>query len=294
MSKSSTILHQKWQWAVLNDHTAIVDLMVAWYRTHLNTPIKLKHRTVSIWCMEMRCSENVMVSFSISHPSHVSEPAFPMALMKTSRSVIEQLFAKSYVNGDNIEPREDPHLRENPLGKLLNFLVKYCDVQLAVKVMGVHFPHDFPIFREVNLDTTWTVAVESGLDILRALLRIPEVDLGSTDEDGYTALALTVKRGHTEMVELLFRAQDDRSHVQHPAWRSEEGETLIHMATQRRNTDILRIPLDRQRFTVNWEDRFGETPLIVAILRNRVDVVDLLLRCPNIDARSVALCGLAR
>lgn len=287
--RAHMIPYHKWQWAVLNDHAAVLDLMFHLWdsRTRdLRTKMWRERDGMRHWAMGMKGQDHLWLSLSSgsSSASDASEAEAPAALPETSRSMFEELLARSKVNDNLISGGIVPGgLSFYPIP--LTFLVKELHTLFTVSVTGV-VPFGYRLkFQQGIFDLTWTIGVISGFNILESLLRIPEVDLGSTDGQGYTALARAVQTGNTEMVKLLFKAQDDRPHAQYPAWRSYEGDTLLMTAVLPGHTEILQIILERQPFTVNWQRDSGETALSIAIQLGRVAMVAMLLGCPDLDTR---------
>ncbi|KIW18722.1 hypothetical protein PV08_03011 [Exophiala spinifera] len=279
---------QRWNWAVLHDHSALIDLMyTASSNTHLH--VLRKGPRDALWTTRMKSHEHLWLSvIPIPIKSHIPDAPkseYPFALAQTSRRfTLEEILAKAHVNDRMNRLGAFEVLRRIKRATLLNFLVTRSNTQFTVFVHGGPGAEtDLRIHTERRgYPLAWNIGDRSGFEILEALLRIPEVDLRSTDEEGFTALALAVRQNNTNLVKILFKAQGDRPHVQYPAWRSTRtGESLLMMAVQKRNLEMMSTILVRQPLTVNWIDKDGSTALVQAIQSSYAAGVQLLLDCPE-------------
>ncbi|KDO19582.1 TKL protein kinase [Saprolegnia parasitica CBS 223.65] len=119
------------------------------------------------------------------------------------------------------------------------------------------------------------IAAKSGsLALLGMLLASPSTDIDAINEDGDTALAMTVANNHVEATSLLVRAGANVSML------LPNGSSVLHAAVLSRATnsaDMLQILLTSPSITIDQTDQEGYTALARAVLAQRADLVEQLV-----------------
>ena len=111
------------------------------------------------------------------------------------------------------------------------------------------------------------------IEILKILLSIEGVNINIANSRGQTALWLACEKGHNEVVKLLLGLDEEaNSFVLQPNSKVEEG-----------NLNTLLITNFQSNVDPNQFDQNGTSPLWIARELRRTNIVDLLLRHPNID-----------
>ncbi|KKY27266.1 putative ankyrin repeat domain-containing protein 50 [Phaeomoniella chlamydospora] len=121
---------------------------------------------------------------------------------------------------------------------------------------------------------------ENHVNIVRCLLNHPDVNPNVRDVDGYTPLMTACRRGHHSIVSLFL----DNNHIPPPdfiypiTWY---GNTLLHDAARNCDPELVSILLHHHhhfsagpvfRSVINTQDKFGKTPLMLAIIK--YDILD--------------------
>ena len=113
------------------------------------------------------------------------------------------------------------------------------------------------------------------IEVLKILLSIEGVNINIANSRGQTALWLACEKGHNEVVKLLLGLDEEaNSFVLQPTCNSkvEEGNLNTSLITNSQSN------VDPNQF-----DQNGKSPLWIARDLGRTNIVDLLLRHPNID-----------
>lgn len=126
-------------------------------------------------------------------------------------------------------------------------------------------------------------SIKAHWDVVRVLLKHPNIDANLRCHDGYTALIMASKNGHVGVVRVL---------LQHPkkvnvnescnegraafSWACEEGHSDVVCEFLKHDTVV-------DAAVVNAKDNHGFTPLMVASMRDRLEVVRVLLNEEKVD-----------
>ena len=66
-------------------------------------------------------------------------------------------------------------------------------------------------------------------------------------------------------------------------YQDEDGDTAAHRASERGQTECVRILADTGKVDWNKTEFEGETPLHCAIVNEYSEIVDIIIRCPHVD-----------
>ena len=121
-------------------------------------------------------------------------------------------------------------------------------------------------------------------EAIKALIENGKCDVNATDASGKTSLfwAISAARNESESfdpiiaVKLLLPLTDVNI-------KNIEGKTVLHIAMEITNTEILEELLKTPSLDVNIQDEKGDTALHIAITENNEDAVDMLLNKPETD-----------
>ncbi len=119
-------------------------------------------------------------------------------------------------------------------------------------------------------------ALKGHLEIVRELLKVPEIEVNKKNRDGNTALMFAAFKGHSEIVQELLKAPGIEVNQQNRWW----GNTALMEAAFNGRTKVVQELLKAPEIEVNQQNKYGETALINAINSlslNSRDIVKLLL-----------------
>jgi len=115
-------------------------------------------------------------------------------------------------------------------------------------------------------------AARGSVPIIDALLEDPKADVQALDANGNTPLDSAVLHGQLRTLETLLRHHADATYI-HPL----DGRGALHEACMRGFPDLLQ-PLLAAGADPSAHDRFGQTPLDIALAYKNANVVAALLR----------------
>ena len=120
---------------------------------------------------------------------------------------------------------------------------------------------------------------------LGALLDRPDVDVNVRAQKDITPLHVASEAGHVGCVVALLASPDIKVSL-----RSESGATPLFLACESGHADVVRLFLDhvsgdsnKRRWLINKPSHSGRAPLYAAAARNYVEIVAILLACPEIQ-----------
>ena len=125
---------------------------------------------------------------------------------------------------------------------------------------------------------------------IKTFLVCPGIEINVHNNDGYTPLNMAVDKGLTEMVKIFLGHQ----RIDVNKLNTGQKQNVVLIASERRDTEILRLLLEHPQTFVNQKDVNGYTAMSMAVKnlkkpgRGKVDrkyleVVYLLLKCPKTD-----------
>jgi len=143
--------------------------------------------------------------------------------------------------------------------------------------------HDVKIDRDVNEKTPLHIAAENGALECVELLSSCKDMLNDRDELGLTALHLAASNKHTKTCEFLISKGSDVT------FGDGNGCTALHLAVKAGSLNTVKILLDcLLPSTLEHKDSSQNTPLHVACMHNRRDVLKFLLdRGADVTARNI-------
>lgn len=126
--------------------------------------------------------------------------------------------------------------------------------------------------------------VSAGLvESLRALVQLGMVNVNLTDDEGRSLLHLAVEYNQPEIMRVLLGAPGINVNL-----RDKNGSTPLLRAAAAGVTECVRLllsfsPQGGQPVEVNLQNHRHRTPLMAAVLYNRVSCVNLLVSAPGVD-----------
>ena len=134
--------------------------------------------------------------------------------------------------------------------------------------------------RNEDGETALMQASENGhIEIVKALLKVEEVNVNARNEDGETALMLAYKSGHTEIVKTLVKAKSIGASINKKSFDA----TVLMRASENGHTEIVKALLEAEGIDVNAKNSDGETALMWASRDGRTETVKILLKAEGID-----------
>ncbi|KAI0904465.1 ankyrin [Ustulina deusta] len=124
------------------------------------------------------------------------------------------------------------------------------------------------------------------LDVLKALLRCPSLDVNITDNIGLNPLLTAVKEESFLTAQLLLSYSTIDVNFQTPA-----GINSLLVAVGRGNLEIVQLLLSHPYIDINLPDSFGMTPLLSAANSASLGLVWLLLNDPRTDRTLKCMAG---
>ncbi|KAF5572617.1 ankyrin repeat [Fusarium pseudoanthophilum] len=125
-------------------------------------------------------------------------------------------------------------------------------------------------------------ATNGHLSVVQTLLK-NGADYESKDKYGRSALLVAAWSGFDDIVRLLL------SHGADPTSSDDIGRSVLFYMVTTEHVSVLERLLDDDRLDVNIRDRYGSTPLSVAICHNKLSMVEILLAnpgtCPETEDR---------
>ena len=115
-------------------------------------------------------------------------------------------------------------------------------------------------------------AVEGGNEVIIETLLSSGLDIDSRGNDGTTPLMVAAAKGEEKTVDLLLSKGAD------PFLKNFMGRNLLHAAAEGGNSSIVRSMLSCDIDINSKDDESSATPLIIAVMHNRVEVVKYLLQ----------------
>jgi len=128
------------------------------------------------------------------------------------------------------------------------------------------------------------LAVENGhLDLVRLLLTHPSIDVNVPDADLRTPLFLAVMSGQADVVQVLLAAGAD------PNLQSKDMNTPLHCLVTQESSDhvesLLKLFLESGA-DVNLHNRYGETPLGIAVVALNCTAVEMITGSGHADVNA--------
>jgi len=142
----------------------------------------------------------------------------------------------------------------------------------------------------------WRQCWRGDVDAVRKALQ-GGTDVNEVGKDEVTCLMLAVREGHSSIVEILLKEPGidvNRKDV--------NGSTALHLACRYNKVDLLQQLLLHPSgglYCLEWQDKWGDTPLMTATRKGHLHCVNRLLQVPGIylatrDGRDKSLVEVAR
>lgn len=137
---------------------------------------------------------------------------------------------------------------------------------LRVALAGLHGE-----YCQDDINEALVLAASNGNYECVEILLAAEADVNSVDLDGDSALMLACSKDYMKIVDLLLSYGCDVNLSSHC------GQTAFHMASYHQHQDIVERLLTIGNIDVNLQNRYGDTPLMLAITSGQAEIVKLLI-----------------
>lgn len=143
--------------------------------------------------------------------------------------------------------------------------------------------HSYQLVDRYDIEDSWFsplhLAIATGnTKIVQILLNQEEAEsiIQADSTRGLTPLAMAIKNGQMELVHLL----EQKGAQSSPSIKTQDGDTLIHLAAISGNTKILQFLLSQPSMSdaITRANTYGITPLHYAVIIENVENVSLLLK----------------
>jgi len=142
----------------------------------------------------------------------------------------------------------------------------------------------------------WRQCWRGDVDAVRKALLQGGTDVNEVGKDEVTCLMLAVREGHSSIVNILL--EEPGIDVTR---RDVNGSTALHLACRYGQVDLVHQLLHHPGglYCLEWQDKWGETPLLTATRKGHLQCVKRLLQVPGIylatkDGRDQSLVEVAR
>ena len=120
-------------------------------------------------------------------------------------------------------------------------------------------------------------------ECMRILADTKRVDWSKADRDGWTPLYMALGRGHSDIVDIIVKQPNIDYNV-----KTTFGTTLAQIAVQGDPLSVVKCveTLAAQETFDCWNVPIahnGETPVMWALKLGKIEIVEILLRCPRVD-----------
>lgn len=118
-------------------------------------------------------------------------------------------------------------------------------------------------------------------DAALKLIQNPDIDMAIKDNSGHLAVDYATSAGLRELVEALSQAEGNHADA--------EGNTTLHHACWNEQSEVVKVLLEKDPSSVNKLNDDGDSPLILAVHKSNLMIVELLLAagaspdCANTD-----------
>jgi len=114
---------------------------------------------------------------------------------------------------------------------------------------------------------------------VRILAETGRVDWNKRDRYGETPLYSSLHEGHSDIVDIIVQQPNIDYNV-----KAEDGDTLAQAAVWGGNVKCVETLAAQERCdSWNVPDKWGVTPIMLALNRRETELVEILLRCPRVD-----------
>ena len=120
-------------------------------------------------------------------------------------------------------------------------------------------------------------AVENGdVEVVESLLDHPGIDVNYEENDGTTPLSIATMSDNRKVVKSLLTHPDiDVNRL------TSNGSTLLYIVTMLNYTDMMKLLLAHPRIDVNQPTSDGKTPFDIAIMNEKIPIINLFLTYNN-------------
>ena len=119
-------------------------------------------------------------------------------------------------------------------------------------------------------------------DCVRILAATRKVNWSKKDNWDGTPLYWALSRRHSDIVKIIVQQPNIDFNV-----KTKKGETLAHAAVRGGDVQCVETLVAEARcFCFNIPDLDGKTPIMIALERDRMRIVEILLRCPRVSLTS--------
>ena len=123
------------------------------------------------------------------------------------------------------------------------------------------------------------VSLDGRTECVRILAETDRVDWNKTDNWGCTPLLWALEKGHSDIVDIIVQQSNIDYNV-----KTSSGETLAQKAVIKGNVKSVETLAAQEKCQCwNVPDRDGDTPVFKALKKDKMDIFQLLLKCPRVD-----------
>ncbi|XP_052204521.1 ankyrin repeat-containing protein At2g01680 [Diospyros lotus] len=193
---------------------------------------------------------------------------------------------------------------ENNLEEVLSYLVKFCDLQVAVirsksdmnafhvaakrghlgivkQLLGL-WPELCLVCDSSNTSPLYSASVKDHLEVVNAILDSNPSCLRILRKNGKTALHTAARYGLIYIVKALIDRDQQIVSV-----KDKKGQTALHMAAKGQDTSVIEELLLADLKILNERDKKGNTAIHVATRKCRPQIVNVLLNYTSVDVNAI-------
>lgn len=122
------------------------------------------------------------------------------------------------------------------------------------------------------------------IDVVQELVNAPKINLNIQDSSGETPLMIASEKGNKEVTQMLINAGANPN-IQKPSGLY-KGQTALHIASRINRIEIVELLVKAPNINLNIQDDTGETPLMIAAEKDNPEVTQILVSSganPNVQ-----------
>ncbi|OHT16196.1 putative 26S proteasome regulatory subunit p28 [Tritrichomonas foetus] len=183
--------------------------------------------------------------------------------------ILLQYIEKDQLNIENkLGQTPISHILQNPNLDLLNEVIHFLGEE--------NLNHPFNNQKQTLLHLA---CQNRSLEAVQTLLSYKSLNINETDQAGQTCLMISVKLNLLEMTKLLLKFPGIDVNIS-----DKNNQNVLHIACNTYNSiEIVKLLLNQKEIEINHRDKENNPPLFYAFEENQKNIVQLLIKQPNID-----------